>query len=96
MAISRRGSSQDSACKLHYVRSHGFAPIILVLALGPLQNRGNLFQETVVADEADDVTDIRLLLQMLIEPDLRETGSGLHQDQGLGVSLPQLLDQPFK
>jgi hypothetical protein len=69
---------------------------LLVLPLGFSQQRGGVGQDPVVGDEADNLADPGLIFQILIEGGPRETGIGPHQDQGLGVGLPELLDQPLE
>ena len=52
-------------------------------------------QDPVVGDEADDIADL-LLLQIAIERRHGETGIGPEEDQGSGIGLFELLDQPFQ
>ena len=73
-----------------------FFSSFLVALLGLFQQCGSLGKKPVVGDEADDVAEIRLLLQIAINRRHGKAGIGPEKDQGLGVSLPQLFDQPFE
>ena len=73
-----------------------FLPRLLVLALRLCQERRGLCQEPVVGDEADNIADLGLLFQIAIEGGHGKTGIGPKEDQGLGIGLPQLLDQPLE
>jgi len=55
-----------------------------------------LFQDPVIGDKPDDVANPRLLLQILVKRRDRKTGSGPHQDQGLWLGLPELLEQSLE
>jgi len=55
-----------------------------------------LFQDSVVGDKPDDVANPRLLLHILVKRRDRKTGIGPHQDQGLRLGLPELLEQPLE
>jgi hypothetical protein len=72
-----------------------FPPGILVGSLSFSQERRDLLHHAVVGDGADYIADL-LLLQIAIQSRHGKTGIGLEEDQGPGISLLVLLNQPFE